>query len=470
VFVFCEFRQTMRALALAALLACVVGALADSGSLLPGPVPKDAAAAEAVTDLNRGQHDFGGGHGHAIDAGQILPEFRFASRYDSGGCTPQIVWEDWCKKKFGSEWFDWEKRMPDLADKVKGLDEKKRAVAVFDAMGANKLFFQYIDGRSQKDGQNAFGPEYIADMKAAHKMFSKLLASGVTRKTLTMEWYDNLHTVAFKNTATKLKKDNGFRSADSWIYLPMPDKPLGIFHNVHYKGKLNFDQKLRIVGRLSEYPIKGWKHNRGYQWRWKYPNLEEKYGRQKVQEILDYFWDAIEKIPASKNEGQKRAAKLTAITWLYHALENFHPFIDGNGRSNILMLNGLLSWAGLHPVSFYNSMESALAAWDEEREIVLEGYLHWEESYKTGATAWTEEEIDRKGKECQVALDKLLKKRSPAQRKAEFIPDTLGGCLCKDAGSCTSNERFADKEWCYTDNNCLWGWDYCAAGRSSRKD
>jgi len=448
-------------------LACVAGAFASEDALQP---TTSFVATEETVDLNRGQVDITA-IPHEKENGMIIPsEFRFASRYDSGGCTPLIVWEDWCKKKFKSEWFEWEKRLPDLADKVKGLGEKERAAAVFDSLAKNKLYFQYIDGRSQKDGENAFGPEYIGDMKSPHKMFKDLILSGISRKTLNMQWYDDLHTTAFKRTATKLKKDNGFRSADSYIYLPMPDKPLGIFHNVHYKGKLNYDQKLRVVGRLSEFPIKGWKHNRGYQWRWKYPNLDEKYGRQKVQEILDYFWDAIEKIPADKNEGQKRAAKLTAVTWLYHALENFHPFIDGNGRSNILMLNGLLSWAGLHPVSFYNSMESALAAWEEEREVVLEGYLHWEESFKTGATAWTEEEIERKGKECQVAVDKLTKKRAPAARKAEFVPDTLGGCMCKDQGSCGSNEKFADHEWCYTDSNCMWGWDYCAAGRSSRTD
>jgi len=189
-----------------------------------------------------------------------------------------------------------------------------------------------------------------------------------------------------------------------------------------------------------------------------------------VQEIIDYFWDAVEKIPSDRSEAQKRAAKLTAIVWLYHALENFHPFIDGNGRSNILLLSGLLSWAGLHPVSFYNSMESALVSWEEEREIVLEGYMHWEESFKTGETAWTEDEIDRKAKECQVAVDKLTKKRPPAERKAEFLPDTLGGCMCTDEKACSTNDKFADEEWCHTDSNCMWGWDYCAAGRSSRTD
>jgi len=133
-------------------------------------------------------------------------------------------------------------------------------------------------------------------------------------------------------------------------------------------------------------------------------------------------------------------------------------------------MNALLAWAGLHPVSFYNSMESALAAWEEEREVVLEGYLKWEESFLTGKTAWSTQEIDRKKAECQVAVDKLTKPRTAAQRKAEFMPDTLGGCMCQDANSCESNSKFAGDKWCHTNSDCLWGWDYCAEGRSSKTD
>jgi len=391
--------------------------------------------------------------------------------YDSGGCKPLIVWEDWCRKKFGNEWWDWEKRLPKLASQIQGKSAQEAAYIVHNAMKKEHMYLQYIDGRSQMDGQDAFGKHYMDDMREAHKMISDLLhTKGLNRETLNMQFYDKLHTTAFKQSAKELKKDNGFRKANSWIYLPLPDKPLGIFHNVHYKGKVNYDQKLRVVAKLSEAPITGWKYNRGYQLRWRYPNLDEEYSRQKVAEIFNYFWNAIDKIPASASLSRKRAAKLTASVWLYHALENFHCFIDGNGRTNVLVLQALLSWAGLHPISFYNSMESALAAWEEEREIVLEGFFKWEESYQTGKTAWSDSEINRKKKECQVALDKLLKNRSPAERKAEFIPDTTGGCLCSDPDTCEKNSKFADMKWCYTDQNCVWGWDYCAGGRSSKKD
>jgi hypothetical protein len=448
---------TLTSLAVVLSLFCLVSA-SETKLDAQTDATADAEVSERVLDLDRGM----------IDA-SVASSARFAAKYDSGGCTPLIVWEDWCKKKHGNEWFEWEKRVPKLAKKVEKMSPNKRAEFIFSSMGPKHMYLQYLDGRSQKDGPNAFGPEYITDMKAAHKKIGALLKKGITRKNLNMEFYDDLHKVAFTQTAKMLKKHNGFRGANSWIYLPLPDKPMAIFHNIHYKGKLNFDKKLRVVSKLSEYPIKGWAHNRGYQLRWRYPNLEEKYAREKVQEIFNYFWDAVDKIPADKSEAQKRAAKLTAITWLYHALENFHCFVDGNGRTNVLVLQALLCWAGLHPVSFYNSMESALAAWEEEREVVLEGYFKWEESYLTGKTGWSQEEIDRKAHECKVAVDKVLKPRSKKDRKKEFIADTLGGCMCKNADKCETNEKFANKKWCYTDNNCLWGWDYCAEGRSSMK-
>lgn len=66
----------------------------------------------------------------------------------------------------------------------------------------------------------------------------------------------------------------------------------------------------------------------------------------------------------------QREQALQAVVLLYHSLENFHCFVDGNGRTNILVLQSLLSFVGLHPVSFYNSMESALCSVEEMREKV----------------------------------------------------------------------------------------------------
>jgi len=133
----------------------------------------------------------------------------------------------------------------------------------------------------------------------------------------------------------------------------------------------------------------------------------------------------------------------------------------------MLVLQTLLSFVGLHPVSFYNSMESALCSVEEMKEKVLEGYFKWEEAFNNGATGWTLEEMNRKGGECKRALQQLNGQTNkdnfgavPGQK-----PDTTGGCMCERVSECESNPTFNGKHWCFTDSFCTWKWDYCAGGR-----
>jgi len=242
----------------------------------------------------------------------------------------------------------------------------------------------------------------------------------------------------------------------------MPDRPLAVYHNIHKGGRINFDPKLRKMLKNSEYKITGWKYNQRYQYRWQYPNLEIDYEKQIVSGLFNKFWDMIEAIKSDAAEGEKRNLRLNAIVWLFHSLENFHCFIDGNGRTNLILMQGLLSWAGLHPISYYNSMESALTAVEEEREVVLEALFKWEHALSKGETGWTDAEIDRKRQECEKVTKDLL---SPSKKDGRpWQPDTNGGCMCVDVNTCSSN-AYNEQEWCYTDENCFWKWDYCVPGR-----
>jgi len=110
------------------------------------------------------------------------------------------------------------------------------------------------------------------------------------------------------------------------------------------------------------------------------------------------------------------------------------------------VLQGLLSWAGLHPISYYNSMESALTSVDQEREVVLEAYFKWETAYQTGRSAWTIEEINRKRHECDVATRNLLEPRK-AGEKRPWQPDTQGGCLCVKPETCDTNPKWDGDGW-----------------------
>jgi len=277
-----------------------------------------------------------------------------------------------------------------------------------------------------------------------------------------------------------LMKPNAIRGPFSGVYLPLPDKPLGVFHDIHLDGKMAYDPKLRVIDRNSGRPT-GWKYNQGYLMRWVYPNMEISFGEAKIKELFDQFWKQIAAIKDDLSEAKKRDAKLTHIAWLYHSLENFHVFIDGNGRTNILVLDTLLSWVGLHPILFYNAMESALSSVDDMREKILEGYRRWEEAMDNiekgekpangHHSSWTLEKIKVKNKECKAAIDALWGKAPPADDGSgsqATVPDTQGGCFCIDSSTCDTNEAFANEKWCFVNSDCTWKWDFCAPGRQKQ--
>jgi len=384
---------------------------------------------------------------------------------DSGGCTPLVVWEHFPKNSF---WWNWEARLPQLANRISKLSDNDAAVAVFSGLGDNNMWHQYIDGWSHLKGQNAFGPEYIQDSKKAHYLITGLMARGLNPRTFNVDFYDKIHHAAFAQTAGLLNKRNGIRGPDSWIYLPMPDKPLGVFHDIHNYGKMNYDPRLRVVDKMSNTWGLTW--NGGFQYRWVYPNIPWHFGPQKVRELFDKFWYELAQIDQKQPVGVQRDKALNAIVHLYHSLENFHVFVDGNGRTNMLVLQTLLSFVGLHPVSFYNSMESALCSVEEMKEKVIEGYFRWEETYHTGRTGWTMQQMDKKAGECKRAIAQIQGRETkdnfgavPGQK-----PDTMGGCMCENVSQCENNPRFNGRQWCFTDNFCTWKWDYCAGGRRQK--
>jgi hypothetical protein len=236
-----------------------------------------------------------------------------------------------------------------------------------------------------------------------------------------------------------------------------------VFHDIHDKGKKTYDTDLRKVAFNSDQPT-GRKYNNGYLMRWAYPNKELPFMRDQVTKYWNEFWGTVNSVDPKSSLASKRWSYFVAIVDLYHNLENFHCFVDGNGRTNYLILNMLLSWAGLHPVSLYNTMESALSSKVEERQRVLQGYFQWEQSYlnvQSGkGTSWTLPVIAEKNKECQVAIDALFGRiRAPTNM---FLPDTEGGCMCKNVRDCHSNSKRDGRPWCNTDSSCTWDWDYCA--------
>jgi len=397
--------------------------------------------------------------------------FRFAEtakmdyEADSGGCTPLSNYEkmQWAGN---SKWQEWEKRLTSINDKVKSMSAGEKAAYMLEALGSDNIWHQIVDGWSHLKGPLSFGQPYVDDMKRGFKECATVLKKGLTKENFETEFYIKIHQIAFEKTAVELGKKNGLRGSNSWIYLPMPDKPLGVFHDVHLNGKKTYSPALRKVDKNGE-RTPGWKYNHGFQMRWVYPNIDVKYTKGNITELFNQFWSEMDKIKTT-DENEARNAKLTAVIWLYHSLENLHPYVDGNGRTDILVLDTLLCHIGMHPVAFYNSMESALSSVDEMKEKVLEGMSMWEktilniEEKKKPATGWTLPAIKEKNKECKQAIAKLWGKK-PAD--GDFIPDTEGGCMCKNVAQCDSTKPYDGGKWCYTTADCTWKWDFCAPGR-----
>lgn len=188
--------------------------------------------------------------------------------------------------------------------------------------------------------------------------------------------------------------------------------------------------------------------------------MTEEKGREIVANYFKEAWDALE--ATDEFDYDKR---LNIVVKLYHNLENFHCFLDGNGRTNYVVLQAMLVEIGLHPVSLYNLMESALGSVEEERQRVIEGFFKWEEAYNTGESGWTVPAIEARGRDCELAVGYLMG-TIPLPNGVQ-IPDTVGGCTCENINTCKTNPLKNGKKWCKisTTKPCTWATDYCAPGK-----
>ena len=105
-----------------------------------------------------------------------------------------------------------------------------------------------------------------------------------------------------------------------------------------------------------------------------------------------------------------------------------------------------LTVAGLHPVLLYSTGESILNDREDLKAKIMEGYWKWEEAYKTGSSPWTEDEVIKRADNCNRAIG-VLWGDIPPSGPHEFVPDTIGGCMCNDAAECNSNPLQDGDTW-----------------------
>lgn len=164
-------------------------------------------------------------------------------RADSGGCTPSVKWDEFDKV---NKWYEWEKRVDEKLVKIAkdAKDKQDRMKKLFFSLGEENMWMQYIDGWTHPKGKESFGDFYINDMNKA----ADYAATQFGKKNwLDITVYTEIHSLAFTSDAKRLEKRNGFRRETSGVYLPLPDKPLGVFHDIQLNGKINYDVNLRKI-------------------------------------------------------------------------------------------------------------------------------------------------------------------------------------------------------------------------------
>ncbi|MFI4957322.1 MAG: Fic family protein [Gammaproteobacteria bacterium] len=102
-----------------------------------------------------------------------------------------------------------------------------------------------------------------------------------------------------------------------------------------------------------------------------YLKLEPHVMNSVIEKLFHHFNTSIQ-------EPQSRKSKLTLIADLYQKLDWLHPFLDGQGRVDLVLLSKLLTENGFHPAILddpYFSSTSTLSEWVEELE---KGLIAWE--------------------------------------------------------------------------------------------
>ncbi len=90
-----------------------------------------------------------------------------------------------------------------------------------------------------------------------------------------------------------------------------------------------------------------------------------------VEKIFEHF-----KRQVATEDPEK---KLKAIAWLYQALEWLHPFPDGQGRTDLILLSTVLSQHGFHPVILRLPYISSFTTLEQWVIHLKKGLVLWEE-------------------------------------------------------------------------------------------
>ena len=103
-------------------------------------------------------------------------------------------------------------------------------------------------------------------------------------------------------------------------------------------------------------------------------------GQNKMKAIYDFF---CQQLHTELEQAQNPDQKFEAICRFYRYCDYSHPVRDGCGRSDLLMLNFLLTQNGFHPVLLDAPYLSNVVTEKEWIEYVRQGLKNWEQEKAT---------------------------------------------------------------------------------------
>merc|ERR1719313_1776941 len=113
-----------------------------------------------------------------------------------------------------------------------------------------------------------------------------------------------------------------------------------------------------------------------------------------VQDPLRAFYDATSgdcgRKPDNPHPRAALGCLLPAAATLYATLAELHPFVDGNSRTRLMVLQTQLARAGAHPLVLFNNGWAAyhMNSLEELEEYLLGGYRAWEYVNATGKSPY----------------------------------------------------------------------------------
>ena len=109
-----------------------------------------------------------------------------------------------------------------------------------------------------------------------------------------------------------------------------------------------------------------------------YPSISSLQIKNSVQDFIQIFNEKIANMRLNSLEEEKiKDEKLVAIADLFQKLEFLHPFKDGQGRTDLILLSKLLTENGFSPAILHEPYASSGVSLDEWCKYLKNGMLDW---------------------------------------------------------------------------------------------